>query len=364
MRFAIGREGDVIDSYTLNRMQAEQLAPFRCPTCQELLILKQGAKRRLHFAHIHTCGRAETVGHHQDKWAVCQWLQDRGYPVDQEVTIGNRRADVLTTMDGKHIVFEIQASPLRPEEYIERTNDYRRAGLDVIWLASGLDLRMNQSFQPWMRLELSRRHQLMTVSNGRLVRFNGFPISIKYGLGSWEAISSVSISPFEAYYRFSAMEWSEMIRRKRMSPFYPSPQNRRLILNRLYPLGLLPALLPSTCYLPLTSLWGIRVHPIDFQTVLFLNRYESPSDSVEWSIEKTCRQFGVTPTSDFSQSFHVQWKQLLNACRLSSDVRSWPLPITYEEARRHDIRLFQGFQRLMLQSTNRSEKGVDVCQKY
>ncbi|WP_214881876.1 MULTISPECIES: competence protein CoiA family protein [unclassified Exiguobacterium] len=353
MRFAIGREGDIVDSFTLNRMQAEQLAPFRCPTCQEVLILKQGAKRRLHFAHIHTCGSAESVPHHQDKWAVSQWLQERGYPVDQEVTIGARRADILTKIDGKSTVIEIQASSLRPEEYVERTSDYEKANLDVIWLASGLDLRMNQSFQPWMRLELSRRHMLMTVNNGSIVRFNGFPISIKYGIGNWEAFSSAKTSPFEAYYRFNAMEWTEMVRRKRMAPPYPSPKNRRLIFNRLYPLGLLPALLPTGCYLPLTSLWGIRVHPLDFQTVLYLNRYESPNDSIEWSIEKTCRQFGVTPTSDFSESFHVQWKQLLNACRLSCDVRSWSLPITYEGARHHDTRLFQGFQRLMLQSTNR-----------
>lgn len=351
MRFAIDREGNIIDSFTLNRMQAEQLAPFRCPTCQEVLIVKQGVKRRLHFAHIHTCGRAESVTHHQDKWAVCQWLQEKGYPVEQEVTIKNRRADILTNMDGQHTVFEIQASPLRPEEYAERTIDYRRAGLDVIWIASGLDLRSNQSFQPWMRLELFQRHRLLMVRNGRLLRFNGFPISIKYGIGSWEISSSVNTSPYEAYYRFDAFEWTEMIRRKRMSPLYPSPLNRRLILNRLYPLGLLPALLPTACYLPLSSLWGIRVHPIDFQTVLYLNRYESPHDSVEWSIQKTCRQFGVTPTSDFSQSFHVQWKQLLNASRLSCDVRSWPHPKHYEEARHHDTRLFQGLQRLILQST-------------
>lgn len=364
MRFAIGREGDIVDSYTLNRMQAEQLAPFRCPTCQEMLILKQGAKRRLHFAHIHTCGRAESVTHHQDKWAVCQWLQERGYPVDQEVTIKNRRADILTSVDELPTVFEIQASPLKVEEYVSRTNDYKRAGLDVIWIASGLDLKMNQSFQPWMRLELSRRHRLMTVKNGQLVRFNGFPISIKYGIGNWEVSSSVTTSPYEAYYRFDALEWTEMIRRKRMSPIYPSPKNRHLILNRLYPLGLIPALLPTACYLPITSLWGIHIHPIEFQIVLYLNRYESPNDSVEWSIQKTCRQFGLTPTSDFSQSFHVQWKQLLNACRLSCDVMTWVLPTTYEDARRHDTRLFQGLQRLMLQSTNQSEKGVNVCQKY
>ncbi|WP_214776655.1 competence protein CoiA family protein [Exiguobacterium sp. s22] len=351
MRFAIDREGNHVDSFTINRVRAEQLAPFRCPTCQEMLIVKQGAKRRLHFAHIHTCGRAESVPHHQDKWAVCQWLQGRGYPVEQEVTIGDRRADVITTIDGKTTVFEIQASPLRPEEYSERTIDYRRAGLDVIWLASGMDLKMNQSFQPWMRLELSRRHMLLTVNNGSLVRFNGFPTSIKYGQGNWNVTSSVKTMPFEAYYRFHAHEWTEMIRRNRMTPLYPSPQNRNLILNRLYPLGLLPSLLPSGCYLPLTSLWGVRIHPIAFQTVLYLNRYESPKDSVEWSIEKTCRQFGVTPTSDFSQSFHVQWKQLLNACRLSCDVRSWPLPHSYEEARYQDTRMFQGLQRLIDQST-------------
>lgn len=350
MRFAIGRGGEYVDSYTLNRSQIEQLAPFVCPTCHETVIIKQGEKRRLHFAHVHTCVSMESVGHHQDKWAVRQWLQHRDYKVDQEIMIGSRRADLLATKEGESIAFEVQASPLAVSLYEQRTMDYTRAGIEVVWVASGLDISPMTKFRPWMRKEIGRNHMLLTVKDKSIYRYVGFPSSIKYGQGFWVCMTELSASPFEAYYRFDHHNWTEVVRRKRMVPPFPSPQYRRLVLNRLYSLGLLPSLLPTACYMPLTMLWHVCIHPFEFQTVLYLNRLERPNDSVEWSIEKTCHQFGMVSTSDFSPKFHVQWRQLLNVCHLSTDVRGWPVPITLEEARRQDIRLFQGLQRFIVKS--------------
>ncbi|WP_396129539.1 competence protein CoiA family protein [Exiguobacterium mexicanum] len=96
-------------------------------------------KRRLHFAHVHPCGRGESTGHHEDKWGVRQWLQARGYAVEQEVVIGTRRADLVALRDGERLVVEIQASALSIESYIERTRHYQHNGFGVVWLASGLE---------------------------------------------------------------------------------------------------------------------------------------------------------------------------------------------------------------------------------
>lgn len=350
MRFAIGKEGNMVDAYTLKPTQIRQLAPFACPICNEGVILKQGTKRRLHFAHLHTCGRAESVGHHQDKWNVRQLLQSHGYEVDQEVRIGSRRADLVAKRNGKSLIVEVQASPLSVEQYEKRTTDYMRAGLNVIWMASGFEVNQATAFKPWMRLEMNRLHTVMAVSQKTIYRYAGIPVSLKYAHGTWMETSCLEGSPYEAYYHFNHHGWGEIVRRKRSMPPFPSSVNRRLILNRLYPLGIPASLLPSACYLPLTGLWGIHIHPFDFQTVLYINRLENPSDSVEWSIEKTCRQFGIVPTSDFYPRFHVQWKQLLNVCHLSENVCDWPIPQSPEEARRHDKRMFQGLQRLIAKS--------------
>ena len=75
-----------------------------------------------------------------------------------------------------------------------------------------------------------------------------------------------------------------------------------------------------------------------------------PADSISWSVVKTCRQFGVTPTSDFVQAFEVQWKQLLNVFDVPCEVRLWTVPKTLEDALQYDRRMFQGFQRFMAKS--------------
>ncbi|MFL9650616.1 competence protein CoiA [Exiguobacterium chiriqhucha] len=350
MRFAIGRTGGYVDALTLSRGLIEPFAPFSCPECGERVIVRQGVKRRLHFAHVNPCGCGESTGHHEDKWRVRQWLQGQGYEVEQEVVIGARRADLVAVRDDTRLVVEIQASTLSIESYVDRTRHYRDNGLDVVWLASGLQPGGVTTFKPWMRAELARRHSLVVPTGQALYRFVGFPISIRAGVGQWQVATSFDVSPFAAYYGFDAHRWTQVIRRRRMTPPYPTPQYRRLILNRLYPLGMLPSLLPSYCYLPLPSLWGGHVHPFMFQTVLYLNRRDCPGDSVNWSIEKTCRQFDVTPTSDFLQAFEVQWRQLLNVFDVTEAVRDWHVPKTLDTALLHDFRYFQGFQRFMAKS--------------
>lgn len=364
MRYAVSQSGEVIDAYTVKPMRIATLAPFSCPVCGEAVTVRQGAKRRLHFAHLHACGGVESVGHQTDKWHVRQWLQNSGYRVDQEVTIGPRRADLVGIRDENRLVVEIQASPLAVDTYRERTFEYARRGYDVIWLASGLALERGLLLKPWMRLELARRHGLYVMSHSRLYRFVGFPISIRRGQGRWVRVDDDSCSPFESYYTFDGQRWSEVVRRKRMMPSYPTKRYRTLVLERLYPLGMLPSLFPTFVYLPLTCLWSVPIHPFEFQAVFYLNRRMAPRESFEWSVEKTCHQFGVVPSSDFCHSFHVQWSQLVAVCRQSEDVRDWHVPKTLEEALRHDVRWFQGFQRFMAKSLINQEKEVDTCQKY
>ncbi|STO08639.1 competence protein CoiA [Exiguobacterium aurantiacum] len=350
MRYAIGRTGEYVDTRITNRRQIEALAPFSCPDCHERVILKEGVKRRLHFAHVHSCGRGESTGHQQDKWNVRQWLQQRGYAVDQEVTVGGRRADLVASNDTETLIVEVQASPLDAETYWQRTAHYTGAGFQVVWLASGMRPDPVPAFSPWMRAELARKHALFVPAGRQLYRFVGCPTSLRRGQGNWVPVDNFNASPFEPYYRFDAHRWTQRVRRSRVTPPYPTAVYRRLVLERLYPLGMLPSLLPTCCYLPLPALWGIHIHPFDFQVVLYLNRRSFPNDSVKWSIEKTCLQFGVTPTSDFLEVFEVQWKQLLNVFDVSPDVKEWPVPRTLEAALQSDVRLFQGFQRFMAKS--------------
>jgi hypothetical protein len=59
----------------------------------------------------------------------------QSYPMQIEVqAIPNRRADVLLTMDDKKIAIECQVSPMTVGEWEERTRDYNRNGIYVLWI--------------------------------------------------------------------------------------------------------------------------------------------------------------------------------------------------------------------------------------
>jgi competence protein CoiA len=124
--------------------RAEQ--PFHCPECLAEVILKQGRVRIHHFAHLPpvTCryGRGETEEHRRCKLALYDGL--RTAPgvenVELEYPVANQRADVLATIRGARVAFEVQVSILSLEDLNSRTAGYSRAGVAVCWMhPSALD---------------------------------------------------------------------------------------------------------------------------------------------------------------------------------------------------------------------------------
>ena len=95
--------------------------PFHCPECRAQVILKQGAVRVHHFAHVPPVicqyGRGETESHRRCKQALYEGL--RTSPgvahVELEFPVGNQRADVVATIRGVRVAFEVQVSTLSLE---------------------------------------------------------------------------------------------------------------------------------------------------------------------------------------------------------------------------------------------------------
>jgi competence CoiA-like predicted nuclease len=121
-----------------------------CQNCGKPLIVKAGHIRRAHFAHYSECdGRydchPESEAHLKAKeflrenlarefktYSACQFELE--VPIDMEWRERGRIADLLVTFPmGWRVAHEIQLASITVEQLEERTNDYLRAGIDVVW---------------------------------------------------------------------------------------------------------------------------------------------------------------------------------------------------------------------------------------
>jgi competence CoiA-like predicted nuclease len=120
-----------------------------CQLCGQPLIVRGGDFNRVHFAHQTECGDSEwqrhpeTPEHQQGKRYVAETLPQqfpeyREAVIEYEVKIvlpsSKRIADVLATFPtGQKVAHEVQFASITTSELEARTNDYRSAGVDVVW---------------------------------------------------------------------------------------------------------------------------------------------------------------------------------------------------------------------------------------
>jgi competence CoiA-like predicted nuclease len=128
-----------------------------CQDCEQPLIVKVGFMRlghsvSPHFAHYadRECtlkykSHPETLEHREGKRYLAKYLREtyKEYTdsdIEKEVPIPEimRKADLLVTLPmGWRIAHEIQLAAISIDELEERTNDYSRAGIDVVWWLGG-----------------------------------------------------------------------------------------------------------------------------------------------------------------------------------------------------------------------------------
>lgn len=114
--------------------------PFRCPGCASEVVLKKGAIKVHHFAHRPpvTCrmGMGETALHLQAKKEIFEALQ--GFPgvedLELERDFGISRADVYARIRGTPVAIELQRSDLTVQALAQRTANYHRLGIAVLWV--------------------------------------------------------------------------------------------------------------------------------------------------------------------------------------------------------------------------------------
>lgn len=114
--------------------------PFLCPECDKEVVLKIGTVRLNHFAHksAKSCdyGAGETDAHRRCKKAIYEALlrEPNVKKAALERSLTTCRPDVSAYINGVPVAIEVQISTLSMEKIIQRTAEYARKGIYVLWL--------------------------------------------------------------------------------------------------------------------------------------------------------------------------------------------------------------------------------------
>lgn len=121
-------------------LESQANAPFLCPECAELVILRTGAGRVSHFAHTPAVlcpyALAESETHRLCKKEIFDaLLREPGVArAALERSLGTARPDVSANINGVPVAIEVQISNLSLETIARRTAEYARRGIYVLWL--------------------------------------------------------------------------------------------------------------------------------------------------------------------------------------------------------------------------------------
>jgi competence protein CoiA len=131
-----------LNNVRIEASSANKDGKFTCPKCNDTVVLKQGNIRVHHFAHrpdsICEYGTGETPAHLRAKFILAASLRARGWRVEVEYVIGDRRADVICWpphLNGMAFVIEIQHTIISLDEIFERANDYAQRGYAQTWIS-------------------------------------------------------------------------------------------------------------------------------------------------------------------------------------------------------------------------------------
>lgn len=138
--YALDFEGQLI-----NARQALRQTDYQCLECQQIIRLRGGPQRQRHFYHLDPTPfcRQHQKGpiHLQLQSFFFQQLPFGDCQLECSFPSIRRIADVA--WPSQKIIFEIQCSPISPQEVLARNQDYQKLGWNVIWILH--DQRYNQT---------------------------------------------------------------------------------------------------------------------------------------------------------------------------------------------------------------------------
>jgi competence protein CoiA len=124
--------------------QASKQHDYRCLECNGIVRRRSGVHRTPHFFHLKPTEfcrqQGKSIIHLQVQCLLQSLLPPGEVQLECSFPSINRIADVAWLTQG--LIFEVQCSPISPEEIRERQIDYQSQGFTVVWILH--DHRFNQ----------------------------------------------------------------------------------------------------------------------------------------------------------------------------------------------------------------------------
>ncbi|WP_026832478.1 competence protein CoiA family protein [Exiguobacterium undae] len=271
---AIDEHGNRINSQLETAHSLAQKILY-CPYCRTRLRVRQG-KRRLHFVHLTSC-TGESTDHVFWKTYLAAYFRKLHFEVELEAVRGKRRFDLL--LQPGAIGIEIQRSKMSADEWKRRALLDQQSGYEVRWI--GFRDTEGPIFQmdAWMKQAFSEDGYVDVVEKGRIVRYT-YPLPFARRVAFCQRVPLTVddfLSPCPIPRKFPERQWATLVKNYRLRPFFSSLPSHYL-RHPLYQSRLHVSTVPSWCYLPLSSLISIPIHPFELQLAAFLRLKDDYSE--------------------------------------------------------------------------------------
>lgn len=137
--YALNNEGKIIPVH-----QASKQQDYQCLECKGAVRRRGGKERIDHYFHLRPAASCRQQGKSLAHLQTQFYLQSIFPPHDCQLEVPfpsiNRIADVVWF--SKKLIFEVQCSPIHPEEIKQRNEDYASLGYQVVWILH--DQRFNR----------------------------------------------------------------------------------------------------------------------------------------------------------------------------------------------------------------------------
>lgn len=136
------------------RDSQKQDGPFFCPKCQREAILRKGRVKVHHFAHkppvVCQYGQGESEFHRVCKQSIfdCLVQETDVAACELEKDLGKVVPDIYFESGKVKVAIEVQISSLTMSKIIERTEEYNRLGIYVLWLPISDDALQTEMYAP------------------------------------------------------------------------------------------------------------------------------------------------------------------------------------------------------------------------
>lgn len=158
----------------LRRMRQQER--FFCVACGKEVQMKLGKQKSWHFAHkkVDSClafYEAESTYHMHGKELLYRWFKRQNFQVDIEYYLPEikQRPDVFVERAGRKIAIEYQCANLAIEQLYKRTYSYWQAGIQVIWIVGGNQLKKQSAY--WMKFSSLMAFSLQSYPQPLLIFF-------------------------------------------------------------------------------------------------------------------------------------------------------------------------------------------------